>query len=376
MKLIKEELYKIWNRKSVKVSAAIVFFSILLVFFAIGPFNERCRIGSDATIYSGFAAIKMDRELAKEFEGVLSDEVIQNMADRCFFIERVNGIGTNENYVNRFFTDNGLTNGSYNADYFPATQTVPLESVPMGSLTEEPIYFTYMQGWKVLYDLFAYGAVFACLFTIIAISPVFSEEYSLRTASVLLTTKHGKNRGIWAKIAASFICSIGVFFICTILMILLCGICYGFQGLNCFAGMLNAQWYLPTKWVGSPSYLKIWQFFLLYILIVAAAIIIVCAFTLLASAVCKQTYVTLIIGTVLFILPIIIWIYFIIAGVNVNFPVVRMILYCTPVFSCMSETIEFTLTAYMGLFRSVMFLIITIPSVVGAFFKFKNYQAS
>lgn len=380
MKLIREEFYKICNRKSVKVSFGIVLICILLVFLAIGPLNERCRVGDDTTTYSGFEAIKMDRELAKEFEGVLTDEIVQAMVEKCYFLEEINGIATNGNFVNEFFSDNGLTNGVYKGnpdDYILATQTVPLESVPMGSLTEEPVYFAYTEGWRVLYTLFTIAAVLVCLFTIIAISPVFSEEYALNTVSILLTSEYGKNKDIWAKIMASILFGIGAFLICTILMVLLCGGCYGFQGLNCFTGMLEASWYLPTAWVGSVSYLKIWQFFLLYFIIVILAIIMVCTFTLFVSAMCKQTYISLTIGTVFFILPAAIWFYLVISGIHGAFAgVMRVIMYCSPLYSCMNGTIAPTISTYMMLIRGGIFLIISIPSGIGAFLKFRNYQVS
>lgn len=378
MKLIREELYKICNRKSVKVSFLIILASILLCFFTSGPLNERCRVGTDTPVYSGFAAIKMDRELAKEFEGVLTDEVVQAMAEKCFFLETMNGIATNGNFVNKFFTDNGLTNGVYKGnpdDYIPATQTVPLESVPMGSLTEEPVYFAYTKGWRVLNTLFSVAAILVCLFTIIAISPVFSEEYALNTVSVLLTSKYGKGKDIWAKVIASILFGMGAFSICTILMVLLCGGCYGFQGLNCFAGMLEGYWYLPTAWVGSVSYIKIWQFFLLYFIIVILAIIMVCTFTLFASAMCKQTYISITLGMVFFILPAAIWFFLAISGIGGYFgTVLRVIMYCSPLYSCMNGTIAPTITLYMMLIRGGIFLIVSIPSGIGAFFRFRNYQ--
>ena len=159
MRLVREEVYKICSRRIVKVSFGAVLAGIVLIFMVIGPWEERCSIGSGESRqdYSKFDAIARDKELAAEFEGVLADDVVSRMAQTCFFQEyAANGTVTNRNYINTFFTRNGLTDGIFNGpEPVKATRTLPLGSTAMGSLTGEPVYFTYVRGWQVLKELFS-----------------------------------------------------------------------------------------------------------------------------------------------------------------------------------------------------------------------------
>lgn len=171
MKLVREELYKMCGNKIVQISFGIVLFCALLIFMANGPLNEHSGIGGNReTDKNGFAAIRQDRELAKKYEGELTDAVIQQMVEECGFIENVNGIPANRNYVNGFLTDNGLTNGIYRGrdEDRDATATIPLEESAMGKILEKPVQFAYIQGWKVLNEVMSVVGILTCLLVIIA----------------------------------------------------------------------------------------------------------------------------------------------------------------------------------------------------------------
>lgn len=381
MRLMREELYKICSRKIVKISFIVVVAGIVLLFMMSGPWNERCSIGSGKSRedYSGFAAIAKDKELAAEFEGVLTDDVVSRMAEKCLFQEyAAKGIVTNRNYVNTFFTDNDLTDAVYRGEEPAcATRTVPLADSAMGRLTGEPVYFTYIRGWQVLKELYTMGTLLVGIFLIIALSSVFAEEYSLKTISILLTTAHGKKKGIYAKLAAGVVFGTGVFGICTVLMVLLCGSVYGFQGLGCFAGMLDGSWYLSTEWMASVSYVSIGSFFARYFLLVLSGLSLLTVFMLFVSAVSKQNFTALILGLIFFLLPILLWIFY-----QTFYPlmsprfsfVFKCMISSSPIYSCLGNALEQVTTRFMLLFRGGEYAVITLFCVLVMGWKYRNYQ--
>ena len=381
MRLMREELYKIYSRRIVKISFAVVLAGIALFFMMSGPWNERCSIGSGGSRedYSGFAAIARDKELAAEFEGVLTDDVVSRMAEKCFFQEYAsNGIVINRNYVNAFFTENGLTDAVYRGpEPVPAARTVLLADSPMGSLTGEPVYFTYVRGWQVLKELYTVGTLLTGVFLIIALSSVFSEEYSLKTISILLTTAHGKKKDIWAKLAAGVVFSIGIFGICTAYMILLCGSVYGFQGLGCFAGMLDGSWYLPVEWLASVSYVSIGSFFVRYFLLALSGLLLLTVFMLFASAVSNQNFTALILGLIFFLLPVLLWIFYqmvySLMSPMVSF-VFKLVIFSSPIYSCFGNALAEVTTRSMLLFRGGEYAAIGVSCVLVMAWRYRNYQ--
>jgi len=382
MRLMREELYKICSRRIVKLSFALVFAGIFLFFMIIGPWNERCSIGDgrNREDYAGFAAIAKDKELAAEFEGVLTDDVVRRMAESCFFQEYAEDgrVVINRNYVNTFFTDNGLTDGSSRGQKpVSATRTIPLKSSAMGSLTDQPVYFTYVRGWQVLKDSFCVGALLMGVFVIIALSSVFSEEYSLKTISILLTTAHGKRKDIWAKLAAGLVFGTVFFGIGTGFMFLLCGSVYGFQGLGCFAGMLDSRWWLSAKWLASVSYVSIGAFFVRYFLLALSGFLLLAIFMLFASAVSEQNFTALILGLAFFFLPVLLWEFYQMSYMHMS-PMVscifKLLICCSPIYSCFGNAIEEVTTKSMLLFRCGEFAAIAVPCVWLMFRRYRNYQ--
>ncbi|MBR1929879.1 MAG: ABC transporter permease subunit [Lachnospiraceae bacterium] len=394
--LIREEFYKIINRRIVRVCFGVLLLCIVLLFIVAGPGNERSRIetGTETrsdleTIrqetLSGLAAIERDRELAKGFEGELTDEKLKRMAEAGGMLEyyhneeSISNIPVNGNYLNIFLAENRLTNGEYQnlSDYATATEVLPLQQTAMGSLTEKPIYFAYIQGWRVLITIMSMVGILVSLLSIIALSPVFAEEYAIHTAPILLTTEHGKRKGIAAKMVAGILFSLGALGISLCITVVLCICCYGVQGLNCFAGMLDNTWSLTEGWYGSTSYYTIGEFLLLFVAVMAIGMVMLVAFTLFASAVARQVYEALMLGIVFFALPGVIWFYLVMGNAEPHTQeILYRILYCTPLYSCMNGAIHSAVSTPMLLLRAIIFLLVVLPSIWLAQTKYKNHQVA
>jgi len=374
--LIAEELYKIVSRKIVKIGFAAVIFCILAIFAVIGPPGERSVLGEDGgAVKTGFAAIAQDQELAERYEGILTDEIVERMAEECYFLKIVDGAAVNANYVNKALANYGLTNAASRGEN--ATATIPIADSEMGRLTDKPIHFGYIQGWRVLYTLMSVGFILLCILIMVAVVPVFSEEYALKTAPVLLTTEYGKSRDVAAKIIASVLFSLSVLLVCAVFMFLLCGFCYGFGGLECFAGMLDGNWYLANDWIGSVSYLSIGQFFLIFFGFVLVGTLILCAFCLWASASFKQTYLSLLLSALFYVLPAAVWFYILLSGATGTFVFyLGRIMYCMPMYACMNGTVAELTSSKLLCLRGVTAFAVIVPCVFGAVRRYRGYRGN
>jgi hypothetical protein len=70
----------------------------------------------------------------------------------------------------------------------------------------EPAVFYYRRGWQEIIDFTnTLGLVFMGGMLLLALAPVFSEEYVVNMDGLLLSSRHGKRKVVTAKIAASLI---------------------------------------------------------------------------------------------------------------------------------------------------------------------------
>ncbi len=67
---------------------------------------------------------------------------------------------------------------------------------------------------------------------LLGVSPVFSEEYKTKVATIILSSKKGRRECVRAKILASIIYSIFVAFICNFISTILITKIYGIEGFN------------------------------------------------------------------------------------------------------------------------------------------------
>jgi ABC-type transport system involved in multi-copper enzyme maturation permease subunit len=162
----------------------------------------------------------------------------------------------------------------------------------------KPLTFGYSDGWAVLIQQFSNIIIFLSVLVIIAITPVFSEEYSSQTAAVILTTKHGKHSCILAKIIAAFLFGFLIYASFSLFNLLLHGAYYGFSGfevsIQCsYLGMFVAY---PADMTYGFLLTLMFSYFLL-------ALFLLTAFTLIFSAVCRTSFIAVIISIITYILP-------------------------------------------------------------------------
>ncbi len=230
--MIKAERTKIMFRKPTK----ILFFAgviLILAFFFLFQFHY----GSVYYDYdtdkmstvSGFAAVEQRKEIAGLFEGELTQDTLEKIQQKLYEAQNATK-GRDENSV-------------FSATHVYRDQAAILEYVtnPDGSLKDlqaaypnsKSITLGYCDGWDFM--LSGMGGVLSlimCLLVVIALSPVFAEEYSCHTDSVICAARYGKTKLVTAKVIASLQTVVGMYALYLFLYIVLYGGFYGLDGWN------------------------------------------------------------------------------------------------------------------------------------------------
>ena len=320
LRMIRFELQKIFERTIVIGSLAVLLLISFVLLQAYCFNNSRTTsLLPDGTKLSGREAILYNQAVAKKYAGDFTDETVARMvADFAEeypldFYSLTNDEGINASLPSAY---------SYLSIFIPPQnyEEILQEATERGSsisaLTEYGLisvvdYMTpangffqygYSDSWEFFFQSFCGAtltiAIPVLLVIIIAASTVFSSEYSLKTDALILTTKHGKNKQIIAKLLAYFIFATlvtgGVFIIFCIAF----GLQYGFSGWN-----TDVQTNFGLSFMTVEIQLNNLQLMLLGLVIVWVAGIFTAAMTAMLSAVTKTPFSSLIMAFAVFIAP-------------------------------------------------------------------------
>lgn len=382
MRLLRDELYKITTRKIVLIGFVAALCIQVLCFVSGGVASERSVV--NGRVYKGIDAIQKDREITREFEGELTDDKVQEIIQKYGFLEfDSERHDINCNYLNHMIYYNGLCDGKaedWNHIEQPA-KVIPLAETAMGKLLEmnglRP-QIAYTRGLEILETNMGIAGINVCLILMAALTSVFSEEYSLHTANILLTTVHGKKADIKAKLGAAFLFAVALFLIMEIFEVFLCAVFYGFGGLGNLYGSVHQAWYVPQGNALNPCLLTMGQFLLIMLVFMLAGIIMLTAFALFASAWAKQPFGALILTLIFYVLPAGVWFYLMISNPPETELVtaIRRFILCTPMYSCMNGGVAETLNRTAYWYRGSLFAVVSVPSILFSYRRYKNYQAA
>ncbi|MCI8597088.1 MAG: hypothetical protein HFJ10_01400 [Lachnospiraceae bacterium] len=274
------EFGKIFKRKIVYVAILCIILLGGAMFQGRGVEGEIAML-PDGTYIEGREAVVYDIEVASRYKGELTEEKIQNILEE--FSPRTKdaafwGINTTYNMVAGFWGENdGSWNGMGVRDIFPNYQD------------EKEMVWNYNTGWLSYLEMGIYTMVFMGFLLVIALSPVFSEEYTRGTDALILTARYGKRQCVWAKIIASYLFTIfvtgGYLLLMTIGYFMEFGLVGGeasvqlnnhflFQDVPYFLSYIQAAGYCLVLWIGGS--------------------LILTAIVLLLSSLCKSSFITII----------------------------------------------------------------------------------
>ena len=289
-KLIYFELRKIFSKRlSMVTLIGILLFSALLSF---STYQNKYAFDQNAGEGSGKAAVEIDKEIAAKYEGILTDEKVQQMMNDFAPTHDLHGLNAMYLYQNatqsaafsRFSDKEGNWNGLSVSDVFG----------------NEEIKIGYDDNRKSKRDKNMVRVFIAlALAVIIMLAPIFSGEYE-GVDNIILTSKYGKTKCATAKVAAGILTAILTTALVAAFNLLLALIFYGTEGLDCsilFAPSDYAEGFIPFN-ITCGTLLKY------QILLAFTCTLSVTGITLLISAISKNQIVAFVASMAIFLFPV------------------------------------------------------------------------
>lgn len=303
--------WHIWKEEICKIASRRLLWTGLLLFLAfisLRLFSERnyYSVTIDGQIYRGQEAITKDQELTAGYAGILTEEKVRQIYEDfgfSYYDEKADV--KSGNFCNEFITtnmtnynqiaENGHTGASADQNIqFLQGEAWDQKAAPLLNGT---VRFDYVYGWNDLKEIYSITMMIAVfILFIIGLSPVFSEEYMLRTAAILLTTQHGKRSAIWLKMSAALSFVTFLYTAVSVYLWLIYRNVYGTQGLDASPALIGIT---PAAYC--PADIR--TFFLLSFGLGLAGMLLLTSITLAVSALCRNSFLTVVISLALFLLP-------------------------------------------------------------------------
>ncbi len=288
-KLICFELRKIFSKRLALIAfVAILLFSALLSF---STYQNKYAFDQNIGEGSGKTAVKIDKEIASRYEGILTDEKVQQMMSDFALTSDLHGLNAVYIYQNaiqsaafaRFSDQNGNWNGLSVSDVFG----------------DDKIKIGYVDGWLSTSRNLVRTFVALALVVIIMIAPVFSGEYE-GVDNIILTSKYGKTKCAVAKVIASILIAIITTAFVAAFNLLFAFVFYGTDGLDCsilFAPSDYVEAFIPFN-ITCGTLLKY------QILLAFTCTLSTTGVTLFLSAVSKNQIVAFVSSIAIFLFPV------------------------------------------------------------------------
>ena len=221
-KLILFELRKVFSKRlSLIVLVGILLFSVLISF---STYQNKYAFDGVSAEGSGKTAVEIDKEIAAKYEGILTDEKVQQMMNDFAPTHDLHGLNAMYLYQNatqsaafsRFSDKEGNWNGLSVSDVFG----------------NEEIKIGYVDGWLSTSKNMVRVFIALALAVIIMLAPIFSGEYE-GVDNIILTSKYGKTKCATAKVVAGILTAILTTALIVAFNLFLARAFYGTEGLNC-----------------------------------------------------------------------------------------------------------------------------------------------
>lgn len=288
-KLILFELRKVFSKRlSLIALVGILLFSVLISF---STYQNKYAFDGVNAEGSGKTAVEIDKGIAAKYEGILTDEKVQQMMSDFAPTSDLHGLSAIYVYQNamqsaafsRFSDKEGNWNGLSVSDVFG----------------NEEIKIGYVDGWLSTSRNMVRVFVALALAVIIMLAPIFSGEYE-GVDNIILTSKYGKTKCATAKVIAGIITAILTTTLVAAINLLLAFVFYGTEGLDCsilFAPSDYVEAFIPFN-ITCGTLLKY------QILLAFTCTLSVTGITLFLSAISKNQIVALVAAMAIFLFPV------------------------------------------------------------------------
>lgn len=389
MNIYKLELYKIFSRKIIKAGIVLCLVFLLSYFWMSILGGEY--VMDEGQVYRREAAVQKEKEIAESYKGPMTREKAQDIMDRFqipgTYVSYLTDSedGTEQQAASDKTTGQGNVNFCSLFVYFHLTslrsgqgsEAVLLEddgSLGLSNYYGKDTSFGYAGGFSEFSSDWFMLLIFTVqILIMIGISGVFAEEYSLKTAGVLLTTEHGKEKGILMKIAAAFTYSILLYTLFTALCLGLMALFYGTEGLSVSAVFAGIEPYLTP----GMEHWTVGEYIMGQCAYGFLACLMNTAVVLLLSAVCRQPFGAVLWSGAAFGIPWLIWALFLTnMRQNVFVMIFRQFLFCLPVTLPFSWSDGIGRGIFWYVFLAGVAAAVISGSLALGYYKYKNHQTA
>ncbi len=162
------------------------------------------------------------------------------------------------------------------------------------------------------------------------VSIVFANEGQTKMLPLIFTTKEGKAKDIYAKIAAAYTVAAGVWLGIMVLDFLLCAMVYGFDGLKCITGTVGLTPHISTyRPITMLSMLSVDTFIIITLLRSLLGILLLCSVTIYLSARFQSCFHAVVSAALIWMAPVLIFLFMRFFGIgSLIIRIIRYIIAC------------------------------------------------
>lgn len=303
--MFKAEMYRLLSKKVAVAAMLVALFFI--IYFAMGNTVWGEGLIDDGKIYHGTAAIARDKEIAAEYTGVLTEDVVRAIWEKygppinCYVrsttlegMQAAAAKGGNDNYCNRFVA---MKFGEPVKGEDGETTYVLAEGWTESRYLQGNYRFGYTGSSSWYWDRFMLAYILAHIAVIILLCPMFSEDYACRTADIILPTAKGRF-ALWRLRmgVGCLLASVYYWLACGSVFLLYIAF-YGTEGLEASCGLAGIAVFFPEDFMSMGKGLLI-----LYLCGWFSALV-VAAVTCGISARCRQSFSSLVLSLLFYIGP-------------------------------------------------------------------------
>ncbi|WMM26277.1 hypothetical protein RBU61_06265 [Tissierella sp. MB52-C2] len=336
----------LWKRRTI---ITLLFAVFITVFSCIGPLmgNDYIKGEISESTYDG---MKKDREYIRSMSGrVIGSDILSETIEAYTQIPPTDGKYTDtqeyQQYARPYYEIYYMIRKAYNINdrkeiellseenvnnFYSIRQdmversieettmssTEKPASVRLSKQVKTPFIYSYTGGYTRFFSQMFVTAILICFICSICISPLFAGEYTDKMDSLILSSKYGKNKVIYAKLFTGISFSILLSIVLTVVSYVTTMAFFGWEG-----GNSPIQFFLPL----SIHPFTMGQVALLYFVLILFGNILSVTLTMLLSAKLKSPFMVIVIMTIITILPMfvtlsedILWIYHLFNLIPVN----------------------------------------------------------
>ncbi len=355
---------------------AILVIGILLAAFCTQVAYEEATV--DGITYTGYKAVQVNRRITEEFKGVLTDEKVERIVEKYGisydYISNRGEVASYENFLRGFVYDYlSVQFMQYRlndyGDYVAEKNIYPIAYSKLGAVREitgQEIILEYYGGWHTFFEIIYIDMLLGSVFILFSVSVIFVNERQTNMLQLIFTTKEGREKEVYAKIAAAMTVAVSVWAVIFFLNLLLCGIVYGLDGLNCYTGMVTG--FLSTTEPYSMMLMR--SYIIEAILLSFFGIVSLCAITICVSVNARNNLNAFTVALICYSAPVAVSL--LVDSVFIDRDVLDKILCIAPIFMVVHSTIVYIYNIWILIL--VISILISIICTIRAYREYSRQQ--